>query len=368
MRKFLTSILEKMLDGLKTKDISEEVLKEGEGAQQPPPLLTSKEKEKAPTVSETSPIEDSSQADKEHRPPPSQKEAEKRKHKKTKNPLLIVSESTDVVSFGPSRDVMHLMDVPFLSLSKNRTKPIIYESADGTRIVRVTRHSEHYIASVYDWDIILVVAGKLQEILNNASDIPPRTITIPRHELLKSLHKSDERKTQKDLEKSLTRLKTTLIDTTIGNNRGGFGFIDSWEYKERENSRETRVIKITLSEWLYELCCAKGALLKTDQLYFDITSGLKKFLYRTARRHAGNNRDGWEFSVERLYEKSGSESNFRLFKAQLKKAVIDNDIPSYSLIWIIKNQKPYVFFKNKKMLSIDESLDEYQSKYDIKCI
>lgn len=349
MRKFLATFFGKLSDRLNGQG-SATGLREGEGVQIPPPLL---ELQEIPRNNE------------DRCPTSPQKDAEKKRkpEKKTGSSLSIITKSAEIVSMGSSRDVMHLMDVPFLSLSKNRTEPIIYESQDGTRAVRVTRHSEHYIASVYDWDIILVVAGKLQEILNNGSDIPPRRITIPRHELLKALHKADERKTQKGLEKSLTRLKTTLIDTTIGNNRGGFGFIDSWEYKERENNRETRVIKITLSEWLYELCCAKGALLKTDQLYFDITSGLKKFLYRTARRHAGNNRDGWEFSVERLYEKSGSENDFRKFKAQLKKAVLENDIPSYSLKWIVKNQKPYVLFKNRKMQTINERAEDLELNF-----
>jgi len=365
MRKFLTSILEKMLDGLKTKDISEDVIKEGEGAQQPPPLLKSTEKDESITVSEPISSEDASQADGEHCLLSHQKEAEKkRKPKKiTEKSLEIIPKSTDCSVVGPSRDVMLMMDIPFLALSKKRKKPIVYESSDGSQKVKITRHTGHFLASIYDWDIILVIAGKLQEVLNNGTDIPPRTITISRHELLKLLHRKEGVKQQKDLEKSLSRLQTTVIDATIKKDRAGFGFIDSWIYNERENNREKKIIRITLSEWLYELCCSKGALLKTDPSYFTITSGLKRFLYRTARRHAGNNREGWEFSVERLYEKSGSESGFRLFKSQLKKAVIENDIPSYSLKWIVKNKKEHVLFKNKKMLTIDESLDEFQGMY-----
>ncbi len=279
--------------------------------------------------------------------------------------LAIISDLTDVVDLRPVRDVMALMDVPFISLSKNRTKPIIYESLDKKKRVVISGHRDHFIASIYDWDIILVVAGKLQETINKGCDIPSRTIVILRHELLKALHKHDGKKQHKDLEKSLSRLKATLIDTTVGNNRGGCGFIDSWEYKERETNRDKQIIRITLSEWLYELCCAQGNLLKTDSLYFNITSGLKRFLYRTARRHAGNNKDGWEFSVERLYEKSGSESVFRLFKSQLKKAVIENDLPSYSLKWIVKNKQPSVLFKHKKVQTIDERFEEYEEKYGL---
>lgn len=268
------------------------------------------------------------------------------------------------ISKGPVRDVMALMDMPFVSLSKNRTKPIIYESVDKKKRVVISGHRDHFIASIYDWDIILVVSGKLQETINNGLDIPSRTIVISRHELLKALHKHDGKKQHKDLEKSLSRLKATLIDTTVGNNRGGCGFIDSWEYKERETNRDKQIIRITLSEWLYELCCAQGNLLKTDPLYFCVTSGLKRFLYRTARKHAGNSRDGWEFSVEKLYEKSGSESEFRKFKSKLKETVLDDDIPAYSLKWIVKNKKAFVYFKNSKMQTKDEVLEMFEEKIE----
>ncbi len=277
---------------------------------------------------------------------------------------------TEIVPYptNPIRDVIDLMEFPFLALSKDRRNPIVYESADGTKKIKITRHTGHFLASIYDWDIILVVAGKLQEIINESSDIPPRNITIPRHELLKALHKKDGKKERKDLEKSLDRLKLTGISTTVNNkdyrHRAGFGFIDSWGYKERKNDRDTRNIHITLSEWLYELCCLQGSLLKTDNSYFELTSGLKRFLYRTARKHAGNNKDGWEFTIEKLYEKSGSESEFRMFKNKLKRAVIENDIPEYSMELIEKNGKELVVFKRSTIHELDRMVKKIEKKQE----
>lgn len=278
---------------------------------------------------------------------------------KKKTEIIRYSESEN-----PLRDVVDLMEFPFLALSKNRKTPLIYESTDGTQKIRITRHTGHFLASIYDWDIILVVAGKIQEILNSGSDIPPHTITIPRHELLKALHKQEGKKQQKDLEKSLSRLQLTGIHTTINNKDyrhvEGFGFIDRWGYLERKNNREAKHIRITLSPWLYELCCAKGNLLKSSLSYFDMTSGLKKFLYRTARKHAGNNRDGWEFTIEKLYEKSGSERELKKFKSDLKSAILDNDIPDYSMEWRDKNRKSFVIFKRSKIHEIDKLVEEFE--------
>ncbi len=159
------------------------------------------------------------------------------------------------------------------------------------------------------------------------------------------------------------RLKLTGISTTVNNkdfrHRAGFGFIDSWGYLERKNDRETKVIHINLSDWLYEICCAKGSLLKSNRLYFNITSGLKKFLYRTARKHAEMNE--WEFSIEKLYEKSGSEREFKKFKADLKSAVSDDDIPDYDLKWIDKHGNIFIGFKKTSNIN---KLDKIAEEYD----
>jgi plasmid replication initiation protein len=255
--------------------------------------------------------------------------------------------STDIIEFDP-RDMMELMEVPFLSLSKNRTKQISYESKDGKIKVQISAHRNHYLASIYDWDIIQLVSGKMQEIINSSSDIPPRTLIIARHKLIKSLHKHGGKTTEKEIESALSRLKSTLIETTIRNEdyryKGGFGFLDSWGYTERKDIKE---FQITLSQWLYDGICKKGSLLKVSQGYFDITSGLKKFLYRTARKHVGNN-DQWEFSIEKLYEKSGSEQTFRFFKRDLKKAVLDNNIPDYFLEWREDGGKISIRFSGKR--------------------
>jgi hypothetical protein len=342
MRKFLTSILERLTERLKKYDLPAEVQTKEEVEERI--FFPNVEKEAKPRQKE-----------------------EKQSQNNHKDSLLVPFLSQTAVSKGPVRDIMNLMDTPFLALSKNRKKPIIYESPDGTRKTRISAHSECFLASIYDWDIIVFVAGKIQEIINNRSDIPPRSITIPRHEILKALHKHNVNTQQKELENSLHRLKRTAIDTTVCNEDGryksDFGFIDSWEYTERKDKKE---MKITLSQWLYDLICTKGALLKVDTAYFDITSGLKKFLYRTARKCVGYNKDGWEFSIETLYEKSGSEREFKKFKSDIKRAVFDNDIPEYSMTWVPKSRQTFVVFTKSKIHQIENIIEaiENTSKTD----
>lgn len=273
-------------------------------------------------------------------------EAEKKPASKSKK-----KKQTDLttLSFDP-RDMMEIMEYPYLSLSKNRTAPIYYERETSSGIVKikVSCHPPYYVASIYDWDIIMFVESKIQETMNSGSDIPPRTLIVPRHELLKSLHKHDGNKQNKDLHASLTRLKTTVIETSVRNEDRKydcFGWLDSWGYTERKDVKE---IKITISQWLYDGICQKGALLKVKPEYFDITSGLKKFLYRTARKHVGTQNDSWSITLETLYEKSAVERDLRKFKYDLKKVVSDNDIPGYFLEWIEQNGKISIRFINGK--------------------
>jgi plasmid replication initiation protein len=284
--------------------------------------------------------------------PPQSKKVSKNKIPKEKKEIIPVRERS-------LRDFSEMMEVPFLALSKNRKNPITYESADGEIKIKVSRHTEHFVASIYDWDIILFVAGKMQEILNEAKDIPPRTMVFPRHELLKTIHKHNVNTQQKRLEDSLHRLRRTAIDTTIRNKdyryKADFGFIDSWDYTDRKDVKE---IRITLSQWLYDGICRQGSLLKINSDYFSLTSGLKKFLYRTARKHAGNNGEGWEFAIEKLYEKSGSEREFKKFKSDLKIAVLEDDIPEYSMEWLEKKGKTLVYFKKSGVYELDKLIEK----------
>jgi plasmid replication initiation protein len=278
---------------------------------------------------------------------PSKKKKEKTVGKKIKEGDIVVHDPRDI------RDVMELMEVPFVALSKKRTAPIIYQSPDGKSKVNISCHPPYYLASIYDWDIVLFVASKLQEFLNSEkADIPPRTLILPRHELLKALHKHAGKTTGNEIEAALNRLKSTLIETTINNEdfryKGGFSFLDSWGYTERKDIKEFR---ITLSEWLYTITCRKGSLLKVHPEYFKITSGLKRFLYRTARKHVGTQNSTWDFSIERLYEKSGSEQEFKKFKYDLRKSVQDNDIYGYLMEWVEKEGNTSVRFINMRKFS-----------------
>jgi len=92
----------------------------------------------------------------------------------------------------------------------------------------------------------------------------------------------------------------------------------------------------------------------------DGTSGLKKFLYRTARKCVGY-QESWEILLKTLYEKSGSEQEFRNFKSDLKAAVFDDDLPEYTVKWVIKGKQTSIIFRRRlKTDEIDRLIEEFE--------
>ncbi|PSB67539.1 plasmid replication initiator protein [filamentous cyanobacterium CCP1] len=249
-------------------------------------------------------------------------------------------ESTDQMElFVPApqelslRDQRDTMERPFLALSKRRKTPIDYTSPNGEVWVRVTPNMDHYVASIHDWDYIIVIASIMVNNLN-AGIKPGRTIRISAYELLKGAGRDTGGKAYKDLYSALDRLTSTLVKTNIRRllhqESKSFSFIDSWDVLCREDETKAQ-LQITISQWLYDGICDKTYILSVHPDYFTLTSGIKRFLYRTARKHAGRDGGIWHCSLKSLHEKSGSEMDIRDFKKYIKKAIVENDIPEYRL-------------------------------------
>ena len=54
-----------------------------------------------------------------------------------------------------------------------------------------------------------------------------------------------------------------------------------------EDGKQSRGMTLTLSDWFYEGLLMEGGLLSIDPVYFSITGGRERWLYRVARKHAG---------------------------------------------------------------------------------
>jgi plasmid replication initiation protein len=65
--------------------------------------------------------------------------------------------------------------------------------------------------------------------------------------------------------------------------------------------------------------------------YFQLSGGLERAIYRIARKHAGDQDDGWTCRVSLLHEKTGSDSEPKEFARMLRRIVEVNDLPEYDV-------------------------------------
>jgi plasmid replication initiation protein len=73
---------------------------------------------------------------------------------------------------------------------------------------------------------------------------------------------------------------------------------------------------------LFEGILMDGGLLSIGPVYFSITGGCERLLYRVARKHAGGaGEGGFIIPLPTLFEKSGAEGTSRRFKFETQAIV-----------------------------------------------
>lgn len=255
-------------------------------------------------------------------------------HDKTNQLDFFVTYLTDI----PLRDQKDTMERPFFSLAKTpRVNPIEYTSPDGGLWVRVEGIPRHGIATIWDADILIWAVSQVMEMVNHGQT-PERTIRFHPYDLLKAIGRGTTGRDYERLRAALARLHSTSVSTNI--RAGGykktamFHWLEGWREITNEGTGKTMMMEMTIPNWLYRGVLARGGALAIHQDYFQLTGGLDRWLYRVARKHAGNQEQGFGISLPTLYEKSGVVSRYRQFKYDLKKVVDDDQLPDYRLEWI----------------------------------
>jgi plasmid replication initiation protein len=235
------------------------------------------------------------------------------------------------------RDQKDTMERPFFSLSKSkRMKPIQYQNENDGVFVTVQPHQDYGMATIWDADILIWAASVLCDMKNRGTNDIPRELKFQPHDLLKAIGRSSGGKDYSQLRDSLERLKTTVVTTNIRAKRGQkttmFSWIDGWEDLVDSQTKESRGLTITVSDWFYRGVTEDGGVLSIDFAYFSITGGRERWLYRVARKHAGGNgENGFAISMPTLFEKSGAEGTYRRFKFEMLRIVKNNNLPGFSL-------------------------------------
>jgi plasmid replication initiation protein len=257
----------------------------------------------------------------------------------------------------PIRDQRDTMERPFFSLAKKpRFAPIEYHVGDVW--VEVSANPKFGIATIWDADVLIWAATQVKEAMDRGIE-PSRTVRFHPHNLLKSIRRPTGGEHYQRLRAALDRLTHTAVRTNIrgqGKKKAAsFHWLESWTEVTDEQTAETTGITLTLPDWLFQGIVMKGGVLTIHEDYFLLTGGIERWLYRVARKHAGHQDTGWQFTMRQLYEKSGSSSRFSDFALDVRKVVEQNSLPDY-VAQLHKNEEgeEVVNFIRRDQLGIDD--------------
>jgi plasmid replication initiation protein len=191
------------------------------------------------------------------------------------------------------RDYQETMQRPFFSLSKKRrSKPIEYLSPDKSVTVHVSANPAYGMATIWDADIMIYLASHLNELRTRGDNDLSPTISLQPGDLLKRICWGTSGRAYERLVSALDRLqaKTTKTDIRASSKsrETTFSWIDSYTHLIDEKTQRSLGMEITLSKWFFD-GVDKRNVPAISPRYFEITSGLGKWLYRASRKHAGGN-------------------------------------------------------------------------------
>jgi plasmid replication initiation protein len=235
------------------------------------------------------------------------------------------------------RDYQETMQRPFFSLAKKkRVRPIEYVSPDKSVTVHVSANPEYGMATIWDADIMIYLASHINELRERGDNDLSPTIRVQPGDLLKRICWGVSGRAYERLVGALDRLQATTIKTNIRANsktrETTFSWIDSYTHLVDERTQRSLGMEITLSKWFFDGVMDKRNVLAISPQYFEITSGLGKWLYRASRKHAGGNgADGFTIGFETLHQKSGSESSLPSFKNKILELARSNSLPEINL-------------------------------------
>jgi plasmid replication initiation protein len=273
-------------------------------------------------------------------------------------PDLFAANFVDV----PIRDQRDTMERPFFSLAKKpRFAPIEYHVGDVW--VEVSANPKFGIATIWDADILIWASTQITEALDRGLT-PIRTVKFHPHTLLKSVRRQTGGEHYLRLRAALDRLTHTAVRTNIrteGKKKSAsFHWLESWTELTDEQSGETTGMTLTLPDWLFDGILMKGGVLTIHEDYFLLTGGIERWLYRVARKHAGQQEGGWQFTMRQLYEKSGATSRFSDFAIDVRKVLELDSLPEYTMV-THKNEEgdEVIHFLKRDQLALDDQ--RYQS-------
>lgn len=235
----------------------------------------------------------------------------------------------DIFAAAP-KDDLGSMEHPIFSLSTRPDRRVLRYAHNGTE-VEVTP-SVKGRATIHDKDVLIYCISQLMAAMNAGRAIS-RTLHLKAHDLLVATNRDTSGDAYTRLKEAFERLAGTRITTNLETGgvetTRGFGLLDSWEIVRKSRGGRMISVTVTLSDWLFRAVLAKSVL-TLDRDYFRLRKPLERRVYELARKHCGRQAE-WKISVATLHKKAGSAAPVRVFRAAMRRMIVDNHLPGYAL-------------------------------------
>jgi len=242
------------------------------------------------------------------------------------------------------KDDMASMEFPLFALKAGDFKTREY--SHNNFHIKITANAEYGLATIHDKDIWIYCISQLVEAMNRGREIS-RTVRFTAYDFLVSTNRSTSGDSYERFKNAMDRLRSTSITTDIETDgkreSRGFGLLDAWRIVEKDNSDRMVSVEATLPDWLYRSITSMSVVTLSPD-YFRIRKPLHRRIYELARKHCGN-QPSFNIGLDLLHQKTGSQSNKRLFKEDIKKLSESNDLPDYEIIY--PNSEGKVSFKKR---------------------
>jgi plasmid replication initiation protein len=211
------------------------------------------------------------------------------------------------------RDAQDLMAYLFFSLAKSkRTVPIHF--CAGKIAICVEAVPEHGTATIWDADVLIWAVSQIVEARDGALKTSRLMAATP-YESLTFVGCGTGARDYDRLKAAPDRLQSTTVMTSIRRpterRRRRFSRISEWKETADLHGRPLG-LELILPDWLYADVLDEALVRTIDCVYFELTGGLERWLYRLVRKHGGRLDGGWSFDLSHLPAKSGSLSPPRL--------------------------------------------------------
>ena len=247
------------------------------------------------------------------------------------------------------KDDLEKMVMPFYSLTANPVRTLRTIEYKENSFLEL-QPSVEGLPTIFDKDLILYAISQLcLYAQKNGDENIPNTINFNPISYIDFMGKKTGGATYLLLEKSLTRLSGSRFRTykNLGNGKTEqewYGLVDSAKLiTTNTNEHSKSLIQLKLSDETID-AIRENKVLTLNKDYFKLNQPLARRLYEIARKFCGNQRQ-WTISLDKLHARSGSMSNLRKFRFNIKKLMETNHLPDYNIYY--DNEKDQVKFSPK---------------------